>query len=303
MKARILPYMELGNMYNSINFNVSACWNNGTAYTTIDGQYINATARGSKITSYICPSDANESASPPAQQWPMNSYGENRGIGRYYNSWSASGIAYYFGGDNSLNKTVTFAKITDGLSQTAAFSEFVKGKGLNNSDGLHNTYQGSVTAFAYNQANGDFLTSQQCQSTTTFSWDYKGEAWMESDSGRGGGYFHIQTPNRKACAPPGGFDTIIGASSYHPGGVNVLMMDGSVKFAKSGVSFQTWQSIGTINMGEVIPGDWVSHDPNARGNPRGWESSKAGSASAPHVRENRGNCSTHPTCRPMSLKL
>ena len=33
---------------------------------------------------------------------------------------------------------------------------------------------------------------------------------------------------------------MIGASSYHPGGVNVGFLDGSVKFIKDSVSLQTW---------------------------------------------------------------
>ncbi|MDB5352411.1 MAG: hypothetical protein JWN86_3658, partial [Planctomycetota bacterium] len=52
-----------------------------------------------------------------------------------------------------------------------------------------------------------------------------------------------------------GPDTIIGPSSYHPGGVNLLLMDGSVKFAKNSIAFRTWQSLGTIDGGEVLPGD------------------------------------------------
>jgi len=37
--------------------------------------------------------------------------------------------------------------------------------------------------------------------------------------------------------------------------VNVLLMDGSVKFAKSGIATRTWHAIGTRNRGELVPGD------------------------------------------------
>ena len=42
------------------------------------------------------------------------------------------------------------------------------------------------------------------------------------------------------------------ARSYHPGGVNVLMGDGSARFIKNGVSGTIWRALGTVNGGEVI---------------------------------------------------
>lgn len=45
------------------------------------------------------------------------------------------------------------------------------------------------------------------------------------------------------------------ASSMHPGGVNVLMGDGSCRFIKNSVSGATWMALGSINGGEVISAD------------------------------------------------
>jgi prepilin-type processing-associated H-X9-DG protein len=47
----------------------------------------------------------------------------------------------------------------------------------------------------------------------------------------------------------------ITARSYHPGGVNVLVADGSARFVKSTVDAATWRGLGTIAGGEVIGGD------------------------------------------------
>jgi prepilin-type processing-associated H-X9-DG protein len=47
----------------------------------------------------------------------------------------------------------------------------------------------------------------------------------------------------------------LSASSYHPGGVNALFADGSVRFAKNSVSPSTWRGLGTIGGGEVISAD------------------------------------------------
>jgi prepilin-type processing-associated H-X9-DG protein len=45
------------------------------------------------------------------------------------------------------------------------------------------------------------------------------------------------------------------ARSRHPGGVNTLFSDGSVKFVKNTVNTATWWALGTKAGGEVISAD------------------------------------------------
>ena len=72
----------------------------------------------------------------------------------------------------------------------------------------------------------------------------------------------IITPNSKdhpwlTCSNVG--STALGvfsnAASYHPGGVNTLFTDGSVKFIKDSISVNTWMSLGTRNGNEVVGAD------------------------------------------------
>ena len=42
------------------------------------------------------------------------------------------------------------------------------------------------------------------------------------------------------------------ARSYHPGGVNVLLGDGSVRFVKTTVNGATWRALGTVAGSEVV---------------------------------------------------
>ncbi|MGC8639974.1 MAG: H-X9-DG-CTERM domain-containing protein [Isosphaeraceae bacterium] len=42
------------------------------------------------------------------------------------------------------------------------------------------------------------------------------------------------------------------ARSWHPGGVNVLMGDGSVRFVRESVSRAVWRALGTRNGGELV---------------------------------------------------
>jgi len=46
--------------------------------------------------------------------------------------------------------------------------------------------------------------------------------------------------------------TIIGLTSYHPGGANVAMLDGSVRFLKNSISYTTIWALGSMAQGEII---------------------------------------------------
>jgi prepilin-type processing-associated H-X9-DG protein len=88
-----------------------------------------------------------------------------------------------------------------------------------------------------------------------------------SDGNGGWTYTNIiQTPNRDSILAGGGcrFDCAgcgidssfsYDVSSNHPGGANILMTDGSVRFVKDSVARLTWWALGTRNGGEVISSD------------------------------------------------
>ena len=47
---------------------------------------------------------------------------------------------------------------------------------------------------------------------------------------------------------------IVTATSRHPGGVNLLAFDGSVRFVRATVNQTVWQALATIAGGEVVDG-------------------------------------------------
>jgi hypothetical protein len=67
--------------------------------------------------------------------------------------------------------------------------------------------------------------------------------WVHTDCGVDG---KANTPSKHA---------VITARGYHPGGVNALCGDGSVKFIKNSIQLSTWRALGTRSGGEVISGD------------------------------------------------
>ena len=46
------------------------------------------------------------------------------------------------------------------------------------------------------------------------------------------------------------------ARSFHPGGVNVGLCDGSVRFVTQSVSVNTWQALGTMAKGDSLGSDF-----------------------------------------------
>ena len=61
---------------------------------------------------------------------------------------------------------------------------------------------------------------------------------------------------------------VFGLSSYHPGGANVLLLDGSVRFLKDSASHADVWALGSISQGEIISADaYLTGDPPARTRP------------------------------------
>jgi prepilin-type processing-associated H-X9-DG protein len=140
----------------------------------------------------------------------------------------------------------------------------VKGGASMSGDGLHMVYQSGVASDAFTgQLYADWLFAQQCQNNgVTRDWDWKGEWWID---GSRNVYSHTQTPNRRACnytnigVDRRGTISMIGASSMHPGGVNVAFMDGTVKFLKSSINYIPWYAIATRDGHELDARDGSSY--------------------------------------------
>src|SRR5262249_26151942 len=157
---------------------------------------------------------------------------------------------------------------TDGISNTAIWSEFVRGQYKVATPGLHQVY---VVPQAHGLAIPLVTLAASCQASVTYynatvggsttaAWDQKGDDWMHNNCAQGGCYSHTNTPNKKACnfsdeTSGHTYYTVVGPSSNHPGGVNVCFLDGSVRFVKESISQATWWAIATKAGGEVVSAD------------------------------------------------
>ncbi len=253
MKPRLLPFLELASLYNAIN--LSSSYNKPP----------NVTVRITQVKNLICPSDANVPCGSAAGgsvsgQIAYTSYPNNLGTYVYNHGGTFDGPAYGldvpFRVTKELGPPIRLSMIRDGLSNTVIFSEFIRGNNESSSRGLQQWY---VIADPSPRPTPLATIAAECEKAATDSSPVgnKGADWLNHNSGKGGGYSHIMTPNKPACqlARPSKFRTAISASSRHPGGVNVGFLDGSVRFIKDSVAQATWWSISTYNGGEVVSAD------------------------------------------------
>jgi prepilin-type processing-associated H-X9-DG protein len=233
----VLPYLEQSSVFNSINFAYS--------YQAIP----NNTAMMTVLGSFICPSDL---ADPIPSLGGQSNYMANMGSGIV---WQASigpnaalpppnGVFY---GDSATR----FAAITDGLSSTTFYSERVLADGNN----------AIVSPIADVFFSPGFPTTpddamQQCLAVNINDLNnqfplFMGAPWLCGQHI----FLHVTPPNSRSCGFFLALRAVMPASSRHPGGVNVLFGDGSVKFVKDSVNLQTWRALGSRAGGEVISSD------------------------------------------------
>jgi prepilin-type processing-associated H-X9-DG protein len=250
--ALTLPYIEQQNLYNMINFSFSAYG--------IDP--FNRTAMLARVNLFVCPSD-------------LNRLTNDEGHTNYAANFGTVPISFFPHSDGVFGpvpeaSTVGHEDITDGTSNTAAFSEIVNGAGRRN-DEARDTLQPSASVFdvpgqdpfrdpaPYRQA-CKAIDPRTAPLRTNFGrgalW-YSGHPW-------GCHYNHVMLPNDRSCAytcdptaTRGGthWCGALTAGSRHPGMVNVLMADGGVRAIKDTIAIDVWRVLGTRAGGEVIGAD------------------------------------------------
>ena len=136
-------------------------------------------------------------------------------------------------------KQVSLDEITDGTSNTLAFSECLQGRPGTSTTGVPGVY--GLRGAAYHAAFCWFTTWVTPNTTTP---DRNPDSYRCCVSTG-------QAPCESAVVVGSGPVTLAARSS-HPGGVNAGMLDGSVRFVDNEIQWETWQAMGTSQGGEVV---------------------------------------------------
>jgi prepilin-type N-terminal cleavage/methylation domain-containing protein/prepilin-type processing-associated H-X9-DG protein len=253
--AQLLPSLEGNSLFNALNYDFPSSVN--------DAPYpANTTAEVASIKTFLCPSDGIERVG--------TIFG-----GTYYVSCAGTGTLNN-GNFNVVagaplpdgvfwnTSNIHVADVLDGLSNTAAFSETVKGNGQPNTA----TPSDKSRQFALFNTSGYLTGSLPASSfllpSTFVAGCAKPDVWA-NDRGREwsrgsfimASYNHFYTPNSAYpdCTDTGRNAAVVAARSLHPGGVNTLFCDGHVQFAKNSVSLTAWRALSTRIGNEVISAD------------------------------------------------
>ena len=277
--ALILPFVEQTAGYSAFNFQQDLTDSTGDTGANITAQY-------QLIASYNCPSDpstvrfngfgyANYTAclGATAALEAGTTYSNQETLSQRYGIYIAN-INYggtqktssgAFNPDFQKVTGASVATITDGTSNTAAFSETIK---TGNPGPKGNSINGSlgpmdIRRVNFQSATFDNLTPPVICPANVTSINYRGQEYYRNFPATGY-YNHTMTPNTKMLdcgtyadgSAINNFSRIhLAARSLHSGGVNVGFADGSVKFIKNTVNIATWNALGTRAGGEIISAD------------------------------------------------
>lgn len=255
--ARILSFLEQNNVFDALDIN--------TSY----GNTVNKEAVGRVIGGFLCPSEPNQD--PVAH----NSFGNIGGV----NYGFCMGDWYVWNGvDNvsppcrsafGINFSRCWRDFTDGISHTLLMSEVknyqvtIRDCGpfslINDPDNVPPPDADPLTVCPeYEGGGGTIFRKAHTQ-------------WAEMSSHHNG-FTTAWSPNKKTPGGPGlsepdvdiisvrerlGGPTFaaITSRSYHPGGVQSLLGDGSVRFMSESIDGFVWRALGTVGQGETIPGN------------------------------------------------
>jgi prepilin-type N-terminal cleavage/methylation domain-containing protein len=241
-QSQLLLYLEQVQLYNAINFSMVP-WLNVPSFGS---DPINQTALTTRLSGFLCPSDMDRIDDP--LNTAHNNYRANAGTIPCNLQQDCPDPTGRNNGMFWFQSAVRPSSVTDGLSNTAAFSERCLGS-PQAPDGLADYYFADFTVATCSTA-GPLISPRLLDPS-----EWSGSRWADGNA-LYTRYHHVLPPGLPSCLLGGvqDFDsqTLVTATSRHAGGVKLALADGSVRFVKSSINPQVWTALGTIAGGEPI---------------------------------------------------
>ena len=252
----VLPFIEQGNLYDSVSSSISNYLTTGDAGWRVIGAI--------KLNAFLCPSDQGANVPctrvPPAGGWARGNYGANAGPGMFWTnspinsvavvsngkivqniptftppvpSGGYDGLNYPGGGVFTVNEGIKLVEISDGTSNTAMIDELRIGPDATDLRGTWAMGQCGASIVA-----GSGRADSPGPNVSAKGWD------------------DIQGGSDRPDIAMGAFTSNsnqVTAKSKHVGGVNIGFCDGSVRFVKNQVTSTMWFALHSRNDGLTLP--------------------------------------------------
>ncbi|MBX6315677.1 MAG: DUF1559 domain-containing protein [Isosphaeraceae bacterium] len=283
--ALLLPYLEQQPLYSSLNFSLV---NQGNT-SDYPGYVTQTTGITAPINVFLCPSSPPIPAGPYGTFYgkpsPGNCYFASVGSSLNQYGGDPAGVAYSSSAGSAVpngmfqvfGQPISQRDVLDGTSNTIAFGEWRLGDGNDSKltvpqdiikvgasypQGAGPGHPLLVMPLGGQPLNGWLVNCAGAARQGGNQWSYLGQFWCE-------GLF-ARTVGNTLVAPNGNYPNCaintyggdtdgsygnFGLSSYHSGGANVCMGDGSVRFLKSSVNQVVIWGLGSRAQGETISAD------------------------------------------------
>ncbi|NLX99109.1 MAG: DUF1559 domain-containing protein [Rhodopirellula sp.] len=256
--ARVLPFIEQNNIFGAMDIN--------TSY----GDLANKDAVGRVIDLFLCPSEVRREPLTHAAFGDVGGVNYGFSMGDWY-VWNGVGSGSppcrsAFG----VNFSRRWRDFSDGVSNTLLMSEVknyqvtVRDCGpfsvINDPNNIPPPTADPLTVCPEYQASGSCRVFRNAHTQwVEMSCHHNGftTAWPPNKVTPGGSGLSepdVDIISRRERLGGPTFAAIT-SRSYHPGGVQSLAGDGSVRFISQSIDGFVWRALGTVGGGEVIPGD------------------------------------------------
>lgn len=242
MQARLLPFLEKASLGDLIDWN----------YDYKSQPKVTQT----RVPTFLCPSEILDKERPDGAltHYPLN-YGVNFG------TWFVFDPMQRLGGNGLIypNSRTRFASVTDGTSNTLAFSE-VKAWNPYLRDGGNPSGPGAAIpatpadvtslggSFKSNSGHTEWVDARVHQ--TGFTGTFVPNTRLPFTSG-GVDYDIDFNSFREGKSTNQLTYAAVTSRSYHPGGVNSALVDGSVRYFSETIDLAAWRALATRDGGEA----------------------------------------------------
>ena len=254
--AMILPFIEQKPLYDSINFRAPA-WNGPDLQGRSPQAFVST-----PIAAFRCPSDGNFLKPAESNNIAITNYPGSEGYHWHAGTCCFGNWAPWNTVDDPITQTCTIhglftqtrtanmAQVTDGTSNTIACAEkdsvgHFGGPIRTSGTGKRRNIGDAIACSAFlGTAVGGWGANESGQRVQNVDGGSKGPwSWFRWNPGTYmPTYIAAWGPNAEWPSP----------SSYHPGGVNAVLVDGSVKFIRDNIAWGTWFRINSIADGLTV---------------------------------------------------